>query len=445
MDLNRLTIPDAGTPAAPPRRWPGLLAGAAGLAVGALAYHLVCTLPSAGRPRVRTAVVRSPSASTGKGFTAGGWIEARAPYEPVQVSARLSERLEELRFHEGQDVPPGAVVARLYDGDAKERLAVAEARLASARAHHALMRAGPRAEEIQAAEARLAEAEERVRLARANAARSRALQPGAIAPEQLDAEVSAQKQAEAARDRAAAERDRLKTGYRAEEVAMAAAAEEEAGAAVELARRQLDYCTLRAPDAGKPLRVLRVHLPVGTWIHAEKGETAVLSLYDPGAMQVRVDVTQPHIRHVTVGGKAEIVTEANPERRYAGTVLRAEPLAVLAKNTVTVRVRIDDPDDLLFPDMVAQVTFHRADAADAPARGLFVPAEALLDPAGPSEAGGRNGVWVVVDGRLARSPVVVKGIRNGQAEVVEGLTSGQRVVVGGGPALREGQAVEEVE
>ncbi len=445
MDLNRLKIPDAETSSTPRRRWPVVLACAIGIALGATAYHLLSTLPSAGRPQVRTVVVRSPSASTGKGFTAGGWVEARAPYEPVKVSARLSERLDDIRFHEGQDVPPGAVVARLYDGDVKDRLALAEAKLASAKAHHALMRAGPRTEEIRAAEARLVEAEERVRLAGANLARSKALKPGAIAPEQLDAEASALKQAGAVRDQAAAERDRLKTGFRVEAVAMARAAEEEAAAAVELARRQLDYCTLRAPDAGKPLRVLRVHLPVGTWINAEMGESAVLSLYDPRAMQVRVDVTQPHIRHVTVGGKAQVVTEANPERRYAGTVLRAEPLAVLAKNTITVRVRIDDPDDLLFPDMVAQVTFLREGETAAPDRGLFIPAGALLDPPGGAEAGGRNHVWGIVDGKLVRIPVVLRGVRDGRAEVAEGLSSGQRIVVDGGSSLREGQSVEEIE
>ncbi len=38
---------------------------------------------------------------------------------------------------------------------------------------------------------------------------------------------------------------------------------------------------------------------------------------------------------------------------------RQEPLATLAKNTITVRIAIVDPDELLFPEMVAHATFMR--------------------------------------------------------------------------------------
>jgi RND family efflux transporter MFP subunit len=445
MDLNRLRIPDSGPPPSPSRRWGVLLACAACLAAGAVASRLVAPAGPGGPSRVRTAVVRPPSAATGRGFTAGGWIEPQVPYHPVIVSARIPERLEELLVHEGQDVPPGAVVARLNDRDMRSRLALAEARLESARQQHALLKAGPRVEEIRAAEGRLAETDEQVRLARANVERSRGIQDGALSAEQLDAERAALARAEAVRAQALADLDRLRTGYRAEEVAVARAAETAAAAEADLARRGLDYCTLRAPASDRPLRVLRVFRPVGSWINAEKSEeTAVLSLYDPKAMQVRVDVTQPNLRAVAAGGKADVVTEANPSRTYRGTVLRCEPMAVLAKNTVTVRVRIEDPDDLLFPDMVAQVTFLRAGEAGAPARELLVPKEALLDPAPPAP-GGRNAVFVVIDGRAQRRPVVLQGVRGDQVLVGEGLDSGQRVVVSGAGALREGQAVSDGE
>jgi RND family efflux transporter MFP subunit len=325
-------------------------------------------------------------------------------------------------------------------------MALAEARLESARQQHALMKAGPRQEEIRAAEGRLAEADEQIRLARANVDRSRGLAPGALSAEQLDAERSALGRAEAARTQALAELDRLRTGYRAEEVAMAAAAEAAAVADADLARRGLDYCTLRAPDGDRPFRVLRVLRAVGAWINPDKAEeAAVLSLYDPKAMQVRVDVTQPNLRAVTVGGKASVVTEASPGRTYSGTVLRAEPMAVLAKNTVTVRVRIEDPDDLLYPDMVAQVTFQRpGELAGAPARGLLVPRGALLDPAPPSP-GARNAVYVVVDGRARRRDIVLQEVRGDQVLVGEGIETGQRVVVSGAETVRDEQPVTDAD
>ena len=77
---------------------------------------------------------------------------------------------------------------------------------------------------------------------------------------------------------------------------------------------------------------------VGDWI-PEKIEHEILSLYDPENVQARVDVTQSHIGKVQVGGRVLIRTEADTKRQYNGTVLRAEPLADLAKNVILLGVQ----------------------------------------------------------------------------------------------------------
>ncbi len=436
VDLDRLRIPEQHQA---PRRgaWKVVVLCLLFLGLGYGAAMLAAYLRQPASLRVQTTVARPPAGGAGRQFTAGGWIEVATPAYPIVVSSRISERLESLMIQEGQVVQPGDVVARMYDKDIRSRLGVDRARLEAAQKTLEKLEAGFRQEEVRAAEAKLAGADETVRIAKANYDRSRKLLPGAISPEELDKQLSALRSAEAERAEIQAEVDKLRAGSRKEDVAVARANVNEAAGLVELAEKQLSYCTIPAPDAKKPLRVLKVLHKVGDWIDAEKG-TAIAWLYDPQDMQVRVDVTQSNINAVKVGSEVSVRTEAAPSRQYKGRVLRAEPLAELAKNTVTVRVRIEDPDLLLFPEMVAQVTFLGApDEGGAPsAAGVLVPAAAVLKGEGGSY------VFLSRDGQAVRQAVkVIEPL--GQNALVEGVPSGSRVIVSPLQKVRDGQKVEE--
>ena len=386
--------------------------------------------------RVRTVVVRPAAAARGQRFTAGGWIEASTPAYPIVVTCRISERLTELLVHQGQMVEPNEVIARLYDRDVQSRLAVARARHEAAKRTLDKLRAGFRREDVLAAEAKAAETEERVRIAKANHERSKGLKPGAISKEELDKEYSAVRKSEAEHAAAVAQLTKQKAGYRREDIAAAEASVNEAASVVDLAELELSYCTISASDVGRPLRVLKVLHHVGEWIDAKK-EPALAWLYDPKDMQVRVDVTQSNIRAVEVGAEAVVATEADRARKYQGRVLRAEPLAELAKNTVTVRVKIDDPDALLFPEMVAHVTFLAGQASMEKPKGLVVPKEAVV------AQGEDRYVFLCQGGRARQQKIVVSDEIGGQLLVEQGLQSGQRVIVTQTDRLRDGQQIEE--
>jgi HlyD family secretion protein len=437
VDLDRLKIPDE-RPARRGGAWKVAMLCIVCLGAGFGASELVGHWKSPGVARVQVMVVRPAGAEGGKSFTAGGWIEATTPAYPIVVSCRISERLEELRIHEGQEVPPGQVIARLYDRDVRSRLAAARARQAAAAKALEKLEAGYRKEDVEAAEAKVTSAAEALRIARANYERSKGLKPGSISKEQLDNELSVFRKAEAAHAEAQAEAKKMQAGYRVEDVAVARADVAEADSLVQLAEQELSYCTIAAPDVGRPLRVLKLFHKVGAWIDARR-EPALAWLYDPKDMQVRVDVRQNDIRSVAVGGEASVVTEAHPRKPYKGKVLRIEPLAELAKNTVTVRVRIEDPDALLFPEMVAQVTFSAPpDEPGAKARrGLWVPAAAVL-----GQGAGRH-VFISRDGVARRQDVTVSETAGSRVLIGAGLQSGQRVIVSGLDTLRDGQKIEE--
>ncbi len=434
VDLGRLKIPDEDGASAG-RGWLPPAVGAGCLVVGIVLGRAFAPSGAGAAGEVTTAVAK-PSASSGVGgFTSGGWVEVATPRFPVYVTSRVSERLTELAVKEGDTVEAGQILARLYDADVRSRLTLAEARRDSTKRELEKLEAGFRSEDVAAARAREAVAAERSRIAEANYRRAASLARGAVSEQEIDELRSRMTAAEAARDLAKAELAKMEAGSRREDVAVADAKLREAEAATELARRRLAYTTVRAPDVGGPLRVLAVLRNVGDWV--EVGKSAeIVSLYDPARMQVRVDVKQDRIKSVRVGGKATVTTDADRARTYRGTVLRIEPLAVLAKNTITVRVGIEDPDAFLFPEMVAQISFAGGDRA--PGRGgLLVPAEAVL-----SDAKGR---YVLVDdgGKAAPRRVEILSSSAETAVVTGGLRSGERVIVKGARSLKAGDALGE--
>jgi len=436
VDLNRLKIRDR---AAPPRRgrWKILVLCLLFLGIGVGGSYLWNHYGVDRTLKVDTALVQAAHTTQAQQFTAGGWIEVARPAWPLVVTCRISERLETLSVREGQVLEAGQVIATLYSKDIQTRLDLAQADADAAARNLDRFNAGFRKEEIDAAAARVAETAEQQRIAANNYKRSQAVPPGGISQEDLDRDLSALNRAKALHAQAMADLAKLKAGYRKEDVAVARAELTRAQRNVELIERELSYCTIQAPEFDRPLRVLKVLHRVGEWIDAKK-QPELIWLYDPTQMQARADVTQPNIRSVAVGKPAIVITEANPQRKYKGTVLRIEPLAELAKNTVTVRIKIDDPDELLFPEMTARITF----LADKPilvetAGAVFVPTAAVLDE------GGRKYVFVLDAGRAGRRDVTVGAVAGSQMRITGGLQPGQRIITSHLGSLRPGLAVEE--
>ena len=236
----------------------------------------------------------------------GERLRGSGPESDIVISSRISQRLDELKVTQGDVVKSGAVIARLYNGELQDKL--------------------------RKAQARAREREEQVRLARANYERALKVDEGVLSERDIDHD---------------------KTAYATAKEAHSAALAELA-----LAAKELSFCTVEVPTDLPDLRVLDIHHKPGDWIALDKS-AAIVSLYDPKKIQVRIDVPQSKIRFVKQGQRVKIRTEANPDREYAATVARVEPLATLSKNTITVRITVNDPDELLFPEMVAHATFMR--------------------------------------------------------------------------------------
>jgi multidrug resistance efflux pump len=284
-------------------------------------------------------------------FTAGGWIEAPFPF-PVTVSPLTEGRLDELLVWEGQRIEKGSVVAKLYQRDFRNALQLAEAKAAAAGENLAKLRAGSRPQEIEKARAEMQEAQARAETAKKVFLRSQELlKSGAVSKERAESDEGIHLAAAARLSQAVQVLNLFEAGSRKEDIALAEAELHQAQAELEIAKTNLEYANVYAPVSGV---VLHRFVSVGDRVSQEK---PLLTIYDPAQLQMRVDVTQSNIAQVFTGQEVEIITEAVPDRKWKGEVLRIEPLADVAKNTITVRIKIFEPDRLLFPEMTARARF----------------------------------------------------------------------------------------
>ena len=86
---------------------------------------------------------------------------------------------------------------------------------------------------------------------------------------------------------------------------------------------------------------------------------AVVTLYDPKQLQVRVEVPVAKFALVRRGGPAEVeVEDVLPGKKLAGVVLYDAHLANVSRNSVPVIVELmGEPPGELRPDMIAAVRF----------------------------------------------------------------------------------------
>jgi RND family efflux transporter MFP subunit len=176
---------------------------------------------------------------------------------------------------------------------------------------------------------------------------------------------------------------------------------------------------------------------------ASISRSAVVSLANLSMMDVEADIAESLLSRVAINQPAEVSVSAVPGRRYRGRLRQIIPMGDRTRGTIKVKVEILDPDEHLFPELVATVHFLPDKAVknpDASRAFLFVPKAAVF------EENGHDYTWVV-DSRPAvhKQRVEVAETAADLARVESGLKNGESVVVNPPKALREGSQVKVVE
>lgn len=437
-----------------------------------------------------------PAASTPT-VQAAGWLEAE-PFVTA-VPALADGVVETVPVLEGDFVEAGQVVATLVERDARLALDRAEAELGEAEAAVSSAEADFSAaqtdwdrpieleRQVATAAAALAETQgELTRLpsligsARATLVRYeeelRRVEQAQERQAATDLEVViARQRAEAQRadvaaleaqeailaarvDRARAELDAAKQVFelRVEDrrrlalakaaLARAIASRDRLLAARDEAALTLERMTVRAPVSGYVQRRLKSPGDKAVLMMDDPTSAQIAHLYDPSRLQVRVDVPLADAAHVSVGQACEIVVEVLPDTSFRGRVLRVTHEADLQKNTLQIKVGVENPSPVLKPEMLTRVRFLGSERTGGDPGAEARSASRVLVPEGSIETTkGSARVWAVTDRRAARgvaSPLAVEivGRSEGWARISGPVQPGTLLIAN--PAeLRPGEPV----
>ncbi len=332
---------------------------------------------------------------------APGWIEPD-PFA-ISIPALAEGVVKEVLVLEGEQIESGQIVARLIDDDARLLLRAAEANVAQ------------RSSDVERAKAALATAESQVVVER-------------IAADELRDEVAAKRGLVGSGGLSEGTFRRMEirlggldakvvTTERMVSEAKAAFAQAEAARETALVAKdevllRLARMEVRSPVSGVVLARLvepgsRISMGSKSGEGAASGSMAgaVLRVYDPAKLQVRVDVPLADAAKVGVGTRATVTTEALADQTFTGIVSRVVHEANIQRNTVQFKVALDAPSPVLKPEMLTRVKLHAAAAralsrVGGATRGGGFPSGGdltlLVPRAAVTAAGdGKGHVWVV--------------------------------------------------
>lgn len=253
----------------------------------------------------------------------------------VNLGFRVSGRISELLYEEGDFIEKGKIIARLDRVPYEDAHAVAAAQVESARVNFEKMETGNRPQEIEQARATVNERLASLNVLESDFKRARQLVENRVISEQEYETVEARRDEAIARKKLAEENlNLLVEGFRKEDIAMAKANYSEALANLKRTQTALEDTELVCPNDG--ILLTRIE-EVGSVVNAGQ-IVATLSLQD--AVWVYVYVPEPQLGKLAPGMKAEIYTDTRPDKAYSGHVGYISPEAEFTpKNVETEELR----------------------------------------------------------------------------------------------------------
>jgi HlyD family secretion protein len=343
-------------------------------------------------------------------LAASGYVVAQ---RRAAVASKATGRLVELTVREGSVLKMGALIARVDAADVQASLGVSEAAVRQAQAAQ------------QQAQAQLAQAKVQQANAEADLQRTEGLVAQQfVSPQALD---GARTKAQSARVSTAAAQAALGT-------AQAAIAQAQAQVRVQQVNR--DSTDIRAPFDGV---VLVKNANVGDLItpfsNASGTSAAVVTMADMSTLEVEADVSESSVAKVKIDQPVEITLDAIPEVRFRGSVSRIVPTVDRAKATVMTKVRFEQLDPRILPEMSAKVSFLSQAVTAAEQQPLLA-----VNPKAVAQRDGAKLVWRIgADDTVEAVPVTLGRSLGETVELKAGaLKNGERLVLNPPDKLKAG-------
>jgi HlyD family secretion protein len=211
-------------------------------------------------------------------------------------------------------------------------------------------------------------------------------------------------------------------------------------AALDYAQSQLASTVITAPVSGTVLQriVERGEMVTPSSFGESGARTSVVALADLDDLQIELDISQADFARLKMDQRAEIIPEAFPTLKYTGLIAEIAPEANRAKATVQIKVKVENPDEQLRPEMNVRVNFL-ADAT--PASGTTKVNRVLVPKSAVIRRNGGEFVFVIKGSKVEQ-----RSIRVGQEvgdfyHVLEGLSGGESTATAGADKLSDGDSV----
>jgi multidrug efflux system membrane fusion protein len=206
-------------------------------------------------------------------------------------------------------------------------------------------------------------------------------------------------------------------------------------AAVDAARLELEYCSIRAPFTG---RTGEIQSDQGNLIKAN-ADTPMLSINQTRPILAAFTVPGQHLqdiaRYRAAGTLTVMATEAIASKEpLTGTLAFIDNTVDPTTGVIRLKASFTDSQQRLWPGQLIDVRLHLTDRADC----IVVPSQAVQ--------AGQGGMYVYVvkeDQTVSYRPVTAGMLFEGETVIEAGLQEGERVVIDGQLQLADGSKIEE--
>ncbi len=330
-------------------------------------------------------------------LNATGYVVAQ---RKAAVASKATGRLEWLGVREGSRVKQNEVIARLESRDVTATMEQTAASVKLAQAN------------LEQGQAELNEAERIFNRSRELLAKNFVSQ--------------------AAHDTAVARLEKARAAISGYQAAIAVAQ-----ANLRVAQVGVEQTLIRAPFEGV---VLTKNANVGDVItpfsSALGSQAAVVTMADMSTLEVEADVSEANLGKVKVDQPCEIQLDALPEVRFRGRLLRLVPTVDRAKATIMAKIRFEQLDPRILPEMSAKVAFLSQEIPDGERN-----ARTAVQPAAVAQRDGKSVVFVIRDDKVAQVAVET-GRKIGELlEIRSGAKAGDKVVLRPSNKLHNGARV----
>ncbi|MGH6933210.1 MAG: efflux RND transporter periplasmic adaptor subunit, partial [Dongiaceae bacterium] len=157
----------------------------------------------------------------------------------------------------------------------------------------------------------------------------------------------------------------------------------------------------------------------------------IIKVEDIDPLKVDFRIPEIYFTKVRVGQRIDVTIDALPGEIMTGAVYAIDPLIDVEGRSIVIRASVPNGDGRLRPGLFARVAL----VYDTIKGAILVPEESIIPVSDEAF------VFRVIDGKAARTKVVLGERSRGHVQVAAGLASGDMVVTAGQLKIQDGTPV----